>query len=86
MANPWYVILALAIQFILYLLWTERWSINIHAVGIPMKRIPLLPMTLVGKAINNLTPAGGGEPVRAYILSKFSQSPTENFFCFSDSR
>ena len=32
----------------------------------------LLPMILVGLAVNNLTPSGrgGGEPVRAYILSK----------------
>ena len=80
MANPLYVLLALAIQFILYLLWTVRWSINIHAVGISIKKMPLLPMTLVGKGINNITPAGGGEPVRAYILSKFSQSPTETSF------
>jgi uncharacterized protein (TIRG00374 family) len=39
-------------------------------------------MLLVGLAVNNITPSGrgGGEPVRAYLLSKYSQSPFENAF------
>lgn len=81
-ANPWYLVLAIIIQLAIYGLWTERWAITTASVGITIKRRHLLPMLLVGLAINNLTPSGrgGGEPVRAYILAKYSQSPTENAF------
>lgn len=82
MANPWYVALAFIIQFILYGLWTERWSINIQAVGISIRKIHLIPMLLVGMAVNNITPSarGGGEPIRAYILGKYTNSPMETSF------
>ena len=82
MANPWYIILALIIQFFLFALWTERWAINIRAVGIPIKKLSLIPMLLAGMAVNNMTPSarGGGEPVRAYILSKYTKCPLENSF------
>ncbi|MGV8143768.1 MAG: UPF0104 family protein [Methanothermobacter sp.] len=82
MANPWYILLALIVQFFLFALWTERWAINTWVVGIKIKRWPLLPMLLVGMAINNLTPSGrgGGEPVRAYILGKYTKCPMENSF------
>ncbi len=81
-ANPWYVVLAVVIQLAIYGLWTERWAITISSLDISIKRRQLLPMLLVGLAINNLTPSGrgGGEPVRAYILAKYSQAPTENAF------
>ena len=81
-ANPWYLVLALVIQLVIYGLWTERWAITISSLDISIKRRHLLPMLLVGLAINNLTPSGrgGGEPVRAYILAKYSQAPTENAF------
>lgn len=82
MANPWYVALALIIQLLLFGLWTERWFININVVGIKVKRWSLLPMVLVGMAVNNITPSarGGGEPVRAYILGKYTKCPMENSF------
>ncbi len=82
LANPWYVALAVLIQIGGYLLWTERWSITINALGIFAKKRHVLPMLMVGLAINNLTPSarGGGEPVRAYILGKYSNSPMENAF------
>jgi uncharacterized protein (TIRG00374 family) len=82
LANPWYLILAVLIQLAIYGLWTERWAVTTSAVGISVKRRRLFPMLMVGLAINNLTPSGrgGGEPVRAYILGKYSSSPTENAF------
>ncbi len=82
MANLWYLGLAVVIQLAIYGLWTERWAITTHSLDIPIKRRHLFPMLLVGLAINNITPSGrgGGEPVRAYILAKYSQSPTENAF------
>ena len=81
-SNPWYLALAVIIQLIIYGLWTERWAITTNSVGISISRRHLLPMLLVGLAINNITPSGrgGGEPVRAYILGKYSNSPTETAF------
>jgi glycosyltransferase 2 family protein len=81
-SNPWYLALAVIIQLAIYGLWTERWAITTSSLDISIKRRHLLPMLLVGLAINNITPSGrgGGEPVRAYILSKYSQSPFENAF------
>ena len=81
-ANPWYLALAVLIQLAIYGIWTERWAVTTSSLGISIKRRHLLPMLMVGLAINNLTPSGrgGGEPVRAYILGKYSRSPTENAF------
>ena len=81
-ANPWYVALAIAIQFFIYGLWTERWSITIRSLHINIKKWHIFPMLMVGLAVNNITPSarGGGEPVRAYMLSKYSKAPMENAF------
>jgi glycosyltransferase 2 family protein len=81
-ANPWYVALAIVLQFAVYGLWTLRWSINVKSVGISVKKQHLFPILMVGLAINNLTPSarGGGEPIRGYILSKYSNSPFEKAF------
>ena len=82
MANPWYLALAVLIQFVIYGLWTWRWSININSVGIYVKKKHIFPMLMVGLAVNNLTPSarGGGEPIRGYILSKYSKSSFEKAF------
>ncbi len=82
MADPWYVALAFVLQFLVYGLLTERWSITTHSVDISVKRLHLLPILLVGLAINNITPSarGGGEPIRAYILSKYASCPLEKSF------
>lgn len=82
MANIWYILLAIIIQVATYALWTLRWSITTNALGISVKKRHLFPMLMVGLAINNITPSarGGGEPVRAYILSKYSKTPFENTF------
>lgn len=82
LANPWYVALAVVIQFAIYGLWTWRWSINVKSVGLSVKKLHLFPMLMVGLAVNNLTPSarGGGEPIRGYILSKYSASTFEKSF------
>lgn len=79
-ADPFYLILAVIIQFVTFGLFTLRWSITTRAVGINIKKRHLLPMLLVGMAVNNLTPSarGGGEPVRAYILGKYSSTSIES--------
>ena len=81
-ANPWYVALAVVIQFLIYGMWTQRWSITIRSLHIRIKKRHIFPMLMVGLAVNNITPSarGGGEPVRAYMLSKYSNAPMENSF------
>jgi conserved hypothetical protein len=82
LADPWYLALAVLIQFAIYGLWTQRWAINVNSVGIKIKKVHLLPMLMVGMAINNITPSarGGGEPIRGYILSKYSETSFEKSF------
>lgn len=82
LANPIYLAFAVIIQLMIYFLWTWRWSITIKPVDISVRRIHLFPMLMVGLAINNLTPSarGGGEPIRGYILSKYSASSFEKSF------
>lgn len=55
-ADPFYLLLAVIIQFVTFGLFTLRWSITTRAVGIKVGKRHLLPMLLVGMAINNLTP------------------------------
>lgn len=73
-ANIYYVILAVIIQFVIIWLWNTRWSIICKSLDIPHSQLPLFAMTIIGLAINDLTPSGrsGGEPVRAFLLSKSS--------------
>ena len=81
-ANPWYVALAVAIQFIIYAMWNQRWAITIHSLQISIKKRHIFPMLMVGLAVNNITPSarGGGEPIRAYMLGKYTKAPMENAF------
>ena len=75
-ANPWYIILAVILQLVTYYMYTLRWYIinkSADMGDVTIKK--LLPMVLLSLAINNITPSGrgGGEPVRAYVLSKESK-------------
>ena len=79
-ADPWYLALAVIVEFFVYGLYTERWAITIHSLKIRIKKRHIFPMLMVGLAVNNITPSarGGGEPVRAYTLSKYVNTPLEN--------
>ena len=81
-ADPLYVIMAVILEFLILWLLTLRWSITTRAVSIDVRKRHLFPMLLVGMAINNLTPSarGGGEPVRAYMLGKYSRASMESSF------
>ncbi|MBQ2830935.1 UPF0104 family protein [Methanobrevibacter sp.] len=72
LANMTLLLLALLVQVFLYFLYTLRWQILNKLADMDVSIKKLLPMVLVGLAVNNITPSGrgGGEPVRAYILSK----------------
>ena len=84
-ANINYVILAIIIQFVIIWLWNIRWSIICDSLDIPHNKLSLFAMTIVGLAINDLTPSGrsGGEPVRAYLLSKSSSADFKTTFAIS---
>ena len=81
-ANLYYILLAIFVQIFTYYLLALRWNIinKIANINVSIKNI--LPMILVGLSINNITPSarGGGEPVRAYILSKRAGKPYEDTF------
>ena len=71
-ANLGIIALAVATQVFTYFLYTLRWEILNKLADMDIGIKKLLPIVLVGLAINNITPSGrgGGEPVRAYLLSK----------------
>ena len=77
-----FIALAIAMQVFTYYLYTLRWKILNNVAGIDAGVKNLLPMVLVGLAVNNITPSGrgGGEPVRAYILSREKNYPMEETF------
>ncbi|MCF0226326.1 MAG: UPF0104 family protein [Methanobrevibacter sp.] len=78
-ANFYFILLAIVIEFFVCYLYAFRWNIVNKVAGIRVGMKEVLPMTFVGLAFNNITPAGrgGGEPVRAYILSRDSGFPFE---------
>ena len=71
-ANLSIIALALVTQVFTYFLYTLRWQILNKLADMDISIKKLLPMVLVGLAVNNITPSGrgGGEPVRAYLLAK----------------
>lgn len=79
-ANLIFIGLAIVVQAIVYFLFNLRWKIINNTLDINMGFFKLLPMLMVGLAVNNITPSGrgGGEPVRAYILSKSTEKPFES--------
>lgn len=81
-ANVNYVILAVLLQFVIMGLWTVRWGLIASGLDIQFSKIPLFAMLLVGLAVNNITPSGrgGGEPVRAYLLSRSSGKSFDSTF------
>lgn len=82
MANAGLLLLAVGVQVVVFVLYTLRWQILNSLADIDMSFKKLLPMTLVGLAVNNITPSGrgGGEPVRAYILSREGKYPMQDAF------
>lgn len=81
-SNLWFVLLAIIIQVFTYYLYTLRWQIINETADMSLGILKLIPMVMISLAVNNLTPSGrgGGEPVRAYILSKESKYPFEDTF------
>ena len=76
------IALAIACQLFTFLLYTLRWKSLNSIANLEASTLKLLPMMLVGLAVNNITPSGrgGGEPVRAYLLSREKDYPMEETF------
>ncbi len=76
------VALAVVMQIFTYFLYTLRWKILNNLADINVGFRKLLPIMMVGLAVNNITPSGrgGGEPVRAYILAKEHGYELKNTF------
>ncbi len=70
-------VFAIAMYFVMVLVLLYRWKyiLKINNYNPTLKNLFLLIMT--GQLINNITPSmkGGGEPVRAYYLSKLENIP-----------
>ncbi|MBO6122503.1 MAG: UPF0104 family protein [Methanobrevibacter sp.] len=82
LANLTIIGLAVLVQIGTYFLYAFRWQILNKLADMDVSIRELIPMVLVGLAVNNITPSGrgGGEPVRAYILSKQKGYPMEESF------
>ncbi|MDO5848056.1 MAG: UPF0104 family protein [Methanobrevibacter sp.] len=81
-ADMYLILLAVVVQIFICYMYALRWHIINKVADIDVSIKNLLPMTFVGLAFNNITPAGrgGGEPVRAYILARDSDYPMEETF------
>ena len=82
MANIFIVALAILTQIFTFLMYTLRWQILNRQANMDVSIRELFPMVLVGLAFNNITPSGrgGGEPVRAYVLSNEKNYQFEETF------
>jgi hypothetical protein len=76
------IFLAILTQVFTFYLYTLRWKVLNNIADIDARIVKLFPMVLVGLAVNNITPSGrgGGEPVRAYLLSHEEDYPMEETF------
>lgn len=71
-SNPTIILAALFLEVLLIALWTERWSLILKVVDRSPGFNTLFVMMFTSLFGNNITPgAAGGEPMRAYLLSKF---------------
>ncbi len=73
-ADTFYVFVAISTSLFSIYLAGFRWKYIINGDDTQVSNRPLFYALLSGNFINNITPAGkgGGEPLRAYILSKLS--------------
>jgi uncharacterized protein (TIRG00374 family) len=73
--SPEYALLLLGLQLLSVILAAFKWRIILRHSKVLMRN--LIPATFVGYFVNNITPIGlaGGEPVKAYIISKTDKIP-----------
>lgn len=66
--EPAPLLLAIALNILVLLLWAVRSANLLGAADRPVGIVPLIPMTSFANTINNLTPGSVGELVRLYLL------------------
>ncbi|MBN2014883.1 MAG: flippase-like domain-containing protein [Candidatus Altiarchaeota archaeon] len=73
--SPGYLLLILTIQLTSNIVSSFKWRLVLRHSNVSMRN--LLPATFVGYFMNGITPIGlaGGEPVKAYIISKTDNLP-----------
>ena len=76
----WYFLLLLVIQLATMMLSAVKWRLILYRDKVSFTN--LLASTFVGYLINNINPMGmaGGEPVKAFLLSKKEKMPSEKAF------
>jgi glycosyltransferase 2 family protein len=71
-SNPIIILIALILEILIIVMWTLRWSLILDVIVKSPGFAKLFVMMFTSLFGNNLTPgAAGGEPMRAYLLSKF---------------
>ncbi|WP_048189837.1 flippase-like domain-containing protein [Methanobacterium sp. SMA-27] len=71
-SNPLIILIALILEIVIIGAWTVRWSLILKVIDKSPGFNKLFVMMFSSLFGNNLTPgAAGGEPMRAYLLSKF---------------
>ncbi|MBZ2165504.1 flippase-like domain-containing protein [Methanobacterium spitsbergense] len=71
-SNPLIILIALILEIVIIGAWTVRWSLILKVIDKSPRFNKLFVMMFTSLFGNNLTPgAAGGEPMRAYLLSKF---------------
>jgi uncharacterized protein (TIRG00374 family) len=62
------LVIALALNAVVLVLWAARSADLLAAAGRPVPVLPLVPMTAFANTMNNVTPGSMGELVRLYLL------------------
>jgi len=80
-ANILFIILSILSTLAFFLAWNYKWYVLVKEVKKP-KFLGLFPILLAGSFINTITPGArvGGEPLRAYYLSKQYKKEKSKFF------
>src|SRR6185436_16081049 len=76
--DPLPLLLALALNAVVILLWAIRSAGLMAAVGSPLGAWTLVPVVAFANTINNLTPASAGEVLRAIVLRRRHAVPYES--------
>lgn len=70
-ANPYYIALAFLAMFLMMVVWNLKWAYLLQQY-VRVRSWHTLPILFAGVFVNHITPGAGigGEPVRAYFVSK----------------
>lgn len=73
-ANPWWLLVALAIMMIGVVIRAWRWKILLDAIGVVVSVSELTAIYFIGFLFNNLLPSGlGGDAIRMVELNRHTQ-------------